>query len=129
LAYVVGKVATLARKRVLIVDDNDDFRVLLRRHLEDHGYNVVGEARNGPEGVSMAFKLNPDFLTLDYQMPYLTGKEALEHIQEIRPNTKVIVVSATLPEAPEWADHFVPKTDFTRLAALIEEIDGKEDQS
>ena len=124
MAYVVRKVVTLPRKRVLIVDDNDDFRVLLRRHLEDHGYSVVGEARNGPEGVSMAFKLNPDFLTLDYQMPYLTGKEALEHIQEIRPNTKVIVVSATLPEAPEWADHFLPKTDFTGLASLIEQLDA-----
>lgn len=127
MAYVVRKVAALARKRVLIVDDNDDFRVLLRRHLEDHGFAVVGEARNGPEGVSMAFKLNPDFLTLDYQMPYLTGKEALEHIQEIRPNTKVIVVSATLPEAPDWADHFLPKTDFNRLAALMEELDPRDD--
>jgi CheY-like chemotaxis protein len=105
------------------VDDNDDFRVLLRRHLEDHGFVVVGEARNGAEGVSMAFKLNPDFLTLDYQMPYLTGKEALEHIQEIRPETKIIVVSATLADPPEWADNFLSKTEFTKLASVIEALD------
>lgn len=123
MTYSVAEGGPLTRKRVLIVDDNDDFRVLLRRHLEDHGFHVVGEARNGAEGVSMAFKLNPDILTLDYQMPYLTGKEALEHIEEIRPDTKVIVVSATLADRPEWADNFLSKTEFTKLAAVIEALD------
>lgn len=126
MPYAVMEGELLARRRVLIVDDNDDFRVLLRRHLEDHGYSVVGEARNGAEGVSMAFKLNPDFLTLDYQMPYLTGKEALEHIEEIRPNTKVIVVSATLREAPGWADNFVSKEEFTKLASLMASLEEAE---
>lgn len=124
MTYAVTEGGLLTRKRVLIVDDNDDFRVLLRRHLEDHGFLVVGEARNGAEGVSMAFKLNPDFLTLDYQMPYLTGKEAMEHIQEIRPNTKIVVVSATLAEQPDWADNFVSKAEFTKLAALFQSLDG-----
>lgn len=112
----------MVRKRVLIVDDNDDFRLLLRRHLEDNGFTVVGEARNGAEGVSMAFRLNPDFLTLDYQMPYLTGREALEHISEIRPNTTVVVVSGTLGEPPEWADNFVNKADLTRLADVLRSL-------
>jgi CheY-like chemotaxis protein len=112
----------MAGRRVLIVDDDDDFRLLLRRHLVDHGFVVVGEARNGAEGVSLAFKLNPDFLTLDHQMPYLTGQQALEHIEEIRPDTKVIVISATLRDPPEWADNFLGKERFTELAALMESL-------
>jgi hypothetical protein len=47
--------------------------------------------------VSEAFKLNPDVITLDHQMPLLTGEHALEHIREICPNAKVVVVSAFRP--------------------------------
>jgi CheY-like chemotaxis protein len=106
-------------RTVLLVDDDEDFRTLLRMHLERGGYQVVGEAANGAAGVAEAFRLNPDVLTLDVQMPYLTGQDALEHIREIRPKTKVIVISATITEPPDWADVFVHKSEIAGLPELL----------
>jgi two-component system chemotaxis response regulator CheY len=113
----------LAARTVLIVDDDEDFRSLLRMHLETHGFEVVGEATNGAAGVSEAFRLNPAFLTLDQQMPYLTGEQALEHIREIRPHTKVVVVSGTLTDAPDWADVFLSKDRIRELGPLLLALD------
>jgi CheY-like chemotaxis protein len=110
--------------RVLIVDDDADFRLLIRMHLEDRGYQIVGEASNGATAISAAFKLDPDVITLDYQMPLLTGDLALEHIREIRPNAKVVVLSATLGEPPEWADVFLPKDRLVDLPDVLDRLFG-----
>jgi CheY-like chemotaxis protein len=109
---------------VLIVDDDADFRLLIRMHLEDRGYRIVGEASNGATAISSAFKLDPDVITLDYQMPLLTGELALEHIREIRPDAKVVVVSATLREPPEWADDFLPKDRLVELPDVLDRLFG-----
>jgi two-component system chemotaxis response regulator CheY len=109
-------------RTVLVVDDDEDFRTLIRMHLERGGYQVVGEAANGAAGVAEAFRLNPDVLTLDVQMPYLTGEDALGHIREIRPNTKVVVISATVTEPPEWADVFLHKSELSGLPRLLDEM-------
>jgi CheY-like chemotaxis protein len=111
-------------RRVLIVDDDADFRLLIRMHLEDRGYQIVGEASNGATAISASFKLDPDVITLDHQMPLLTGDLALEHIREIRPNAKVVVLSATLGEPPEWADAFLPKERLVDLPDLLDRLFG-----
>jgi CheY-like chemotaxis protein len=108
--------------RVLIADDDPDFRVVLRAHLEEHGFVVVGEAANGASAISMTFREDPDFLTLDSHMPHLGGEEALEHITEIRPRTQVIVVSGTIDMQPEWADIFVSKIDLDSLGPLLQRL-------
>jgi two-component system chemotaxis response regulator CheY len=116
--------------RVLIVDDDESFRQLIRMHLERAGFWVVGEAPNGAQGVSDAFRLNPDVMTLDHHMPHLTGERALEHIREIRPKTIVVVVSGTVEEPPAWADTFLPKERVADLPALlIRMLAARDDES
>jgi CheY-like chemotaxis protein len=110
--------------RVVIADDDPDFRQILRSHLEAHGFVVVGEAANGPAAVSITFKEDPDFLTLDSHMPYLGGEEAMEHIADIRPGTTVVAVSGSIDRAPEWAEEFVPKTELSRLGPLLNRLRG-----
>lgn len=61
---------------VLIVDDDADFRSLLRQLVEQCGYRVVGEAADGAEGVAMATALRPDVITMDLEMPRLDGVAA-----------------------------------------------------
>lgn len=58
------------------------------------GYNVVGEAVNGHEGIDMAGKLKPDLVTVDFTMPEKGGLESLEEIQAAHPGAKVIAVTA-----------------------------------
>ncbi len=65
--------------RVLVVDDEEPARQILREYLSrEEGFEVVGECRNGFEAVKAVAELSPDLLLLDIQMPKLTGFEVLE---------------------------------------------------
>jgi two-component system LytT family response regulator len=68
-----------AALRVLVVDDEEPARALLREYLERAGgVEIVGECRNGFEAVKAVNDLGPDLLFLDIQMPKLNGFEVLE---------------------------------------------------
>ncbi len=79
--------------RVLVVDDSALIRQMLVRALSlDPRIEIVGTARNGVEAIEQARALNPDVITLDVDMPELTGLEALVHI---RKNSTARVVMLT----------------------------------
>ncbi|QJW45172.1 response regulator [bacterium BFN5] len=80
--------------KVLTVDDAVFIRVTLRQMLERHGYEVVGEAGNGVEGIEKYKELQPDLVTMDITMPEMDGIEALREIKQINPQAKVIMISA-----------------------------------
>lgn len=81
-------------KKVLIVDDAAFMRAILRRILEENGYQVIGEADNGVDGVERYKDLQPDIVTMDITMPEMGGIEALKTIKEFDSAAKVIMVSA-----------------------------------
>lgn len=62
-------------KKILVVEDNDKNRVLLRDILLYHGYEVM-EASNGEEGIRMAREERPDLILMDLQMPVMNGYDA-----------------------------------------------------
>jgi DNA-binding NarL/FixJ family response regulator len=57
------------RPRVVVVDDHAGFRATARRLLEADGFDVVGEAADGPDGVAAARALRPDLLLVDVGLP------------------------------------------------------------
>ncbi|HWQ50707.1 MAG TPA: response regulator [Terriglobales bacterium] len=79
---------------VLVVDDAAFMRMSIKKVLERHGFEVVGEAENGIEGVAKYLELKPDLVTMDITMPEMTGIEALKNICQQDPNAKVVMVSA-----------------------------------
>jgi len=82
------------RHRIVVVDDNDDVRGLLREQIEAIGeYAVVGEAGDGEEAVRVVHSLQPDVVLLDLSMPRMDGLEALPLILEAVPDVQVIVLS------------------------------------
>jgi len=81
-------------RRVLIADDSDDVRMLVRMKLEMHGVaDVVGEAEDGLMAVEQATLLQPDLVLLDLAMPRMDGLEALPLIRDAAPKTRVVVLS------------------------------------
>lgn len=79
--------------RVLIVDDSALIRQILARALSlDPRVEIVGVAQNGVEAIEKARQLNPDVITLDIEMPQLTGIEALPHLAK-HSDARVVMLS------------------------------------
>ncbi len=79
--------------RLLLADDHRMLREGLRRSLEDHGFEVVGEAANGQEAYQMATELAPDVVLMDVTMPVLDGVEATRLIHGAVPGTAVVMLT------------------------------------
>jgi two-component system, OmpR family, alkaline phosphatase synthesis response regulator PhoP len=70
----------LMAKRILIADDEDNIRELVRASLEDEGYELF-EARDGEEAVAVAKKIKPDLIVLDVMMPGKVGYQVCEEVK------------------------------------------------
>jgi DNA-binding NarL/FixJ family response regulator len=87
------------RIRILVVDDHAIFRAGLRRLLEDQGFEVVAEAGDGGSAVRLARSLSPDVVTMDTDMPGMSGVEATERILRAAPAARVLVLSNSKAES------------------------------
>lgn len=80
--------------RVLIADDHAVVREGIRRVLGTEAeFEIVGEAVNGSDAVSLSRKLEPDVVVLDLSMPELSGFEAAERIRSTVPATRMLILS------------------------------------
>jgi len=79
--------------RVLLIDDNDVTRSLLRGMLRGEDYEVVGEARNAEQGLEMAQRVEPDIICLDIEMPGKSGIEILPDLREALPKARILMVT------------------------------------
>jgi len=91
---------SLKKTTILIVDDNTIVRQSLCSLLKPEGHlTVVGQARNGREGVKLARTLRPDVVLMDIAMPVLNGLEATREILAANPKAKVLMLSAHSDDA------------------------------
>lgn len=81
-------------KRILLVDDANIIRLMLRKILVEGGYEIAGEASTGEEAIKKYSELKPDLVTMDITMNGMGGINALKAIREIDSNAKVIMCSA-----------------------------------
>ena len=81
-------------KNILIVDDAQFMRMMLKDILTKNGYNIVGEAGNGAEALTKYKELQPDLVTMDITMPDVDGIQGLKSIREFDPNACVVMCSA-----------------------------------
>lgn len=105
--------------RVLIVDDQEPFRLAARMVVElTDGFEVVGEADSGEEGVELARTLEPDLVLMDVNLPGMNGLEATRQILAETTDTRVLVLSTYEPQEYEsraveaGAIGYVPKSAF-----------------
>lgn len=81
-------------KRILVVDDALFMRKMMTDLLNNAGFEVVGEASNGEEALTMYKKLLPDLVTMDITMPEVNGIQGVRLITAEFPDAKVIMCSA-----------------------------------
>jgi len=121
-------------RRILIVEDNPQNRLLVKDVLEFHGYEIM-EAEDGQAGIEMAKKYKPDLILMDLQMPVMDGFTAGKIIRS-DPDTKnikmIAVTSFAMLRDKERVmeagfDHYLPKPINTReLPDLVRRILGSE---
>ena len=110
---------TNSAKTVLIVDDDEEIRHVLRILCETEGMEVIGEASNGVETVPLALTHQPDFVILDYMLPRLDGEGTAEILRAITPQSKIVAFSAILEDRPDWADAYLNKDRIAELMPLL----------
>ncbi len=83
------------KKKVLIVDDATFIRNRIKKIVEKIEYaDVIGEASNGDDAITLYKELKPDLVTMDLIMPQSDGVKAIEEIMKYDKKAKIIVISA-----------------------------------
>ncbi|HEX9311766.1 MAG TPA: response regulator transcription factor [Actinomycetota bacterium] len=111
--------------RVLIVDDQEPFRLAARMVVEaTDGFEVVGDAESGEDSVEAAHELDPDLVLMDVNLPGINGLEATRRILD--GSTRVVILLLSTYEEAEYAPRaaecgaaaYIPKSSFSpeRLA-------------
>ena len=101
--------------KILIIEDDDEVRNLVKRVLIKEGHEIF-EAADGILGVSAFRKTDPDIVISDIVMPNQDGFETIEEILTIEPNTKIIVIAGGGSRPPDR--HFKHAKNIGALKTL-----------
>src|SRR6202030_261772 len=84
---------SVRRRRILVIDDGDSVRNIIRIFLERDGFEVCGEAADGVEAIEQAKKLKPDLIVLDLAMPRMNGAEAASILSSTMPDVPIVLLT------------------------------------
>ena len=90
-------------RTILVVDDFDDTRLLLRTWLQRRGFRVI-EAEDGVEAVKQATTENPDLIIMDMEMPQLDGLAATRQIRLVKKSGDVPIVAVSAYGADQFRE-------------------------
>lgn len=115
--------------KILIVDDSIVMRKNLSSILKSAGHEVVGEATNGRQAVTLYSELEPDLVTMDISMPILSGVEAVKRIIKEDPKAKIVMISAVNQKKMVFnalnsgAKHYIVKPiEQKKVIAVVDEV-------
>ena len=118
---------------ILLVEDTEDNRFMMRRLLEMSGYRVV-EATNGEEAVSLAQSERPDAILMDLSLPVIDGLAATRAIRKLDGLGSVPIVAVSAHDTSDFksdalaagCNSYITKPiDFSQLEILIARLLGK----
>ena len=118
------------QQTILLVEDFDDTRLMMKLWLQKKGYRVI-EAENGQQAVDLAQREQPDLIIMDMMMPGLGGLDATRQIREYRTLRQTPIVAVSAYGADEYraraldagCNEYVPTPfDPEKLSQLIERL-------
>ncbi len=126
-----ASVAPASRRRLLLVEDNDDSARALKSALEQLGY-VVALAHNGPVALNVARSFEPDVVLMDIGLPVMDGWELARRLREVRGGTQdtpVVAVTAFDRDVDKqrsteagFVEHLVKPIDLAKLQEVVESL-------
>ena len=118
-------------KRLLVTDDAIIIREMIKETAVEAGWEIVAEASNGQEAVEQFRQFQPDAVTLDLVMPEHDGLHALRGIKKLKPDAKVLIISAlqqkdALKDAISMGafDFIVKPFDKATVTSALENMTG-----
>jgi CheY-like chemotaxis protein len=117
-------------RTVLVVEDTEDNRFMMRRLLEMSGYTVI-EARNGEEAVRMARESEPKLILMDLSLPVIDGLAATRLIRQLPAMKATPIIAVSAHDSADFQEHamhagcngYVTKPiDFGELDQLIADL-------
>lgn len=121
----------MERKRILIIDDEEDFCSLVKTGLETRSDFEVSIATNGKEGIELARMIRPDLILLDVTMPEIDGFQVLEKLKKDKNTVSIPVVMLTARDDIEYKrkaaqlfneGYLTKPVEFSVLKSMIENI-------
>lgn len=88
----------MTQPKIMVVDDEPIIRMDLREMLENEGYQVIAEAKNGEEAVSLAHRHKPDLIIMDVKMPVLNGIKASSIIRSFSDSSILLLTAYSQKE-------------------------------
>src|SRR6195256_6936755 len=126
-----------ALRTILLVEDFDDTRLMMKMWLAKNGYRVV-EAETGEEAISVAQRELPDLIIMDIMMPGMNGLDATQRIREYQALSRTPIVAVSAYGADEYRslaidagcnEYVSTPFDPHALATLIESLISKRESS
>ena len=115
-----------AQPTVVIVDDSDEVRLLIRRRLELSGmFDVVADGRDGAEAIGLAYRHQPSLMVLDASMPVMDGLEALPGILTVAPETKVVIFTGFEERSLAGRAKELGAADFVEKSFPIDQLPSR----
>ncbi|MDR1365558.1 MAG: response regulator [Holosporales bacterium] len=105
---------------ILIIDDSKVARMMLKKILNDLGYDNIAEAVDGPDGIACYAEKEPNLIFLDIVMPGMTGDEVLANIRALDEKTPVIILSSASSEIQVDICRQVGISDFIKKPLTME---------
>jgi DNA-binding NarL/FixJ family response regulator len=129
---VLSTLRSVCAKTILLADDNEQMRNLIREALERNGrFEIVGEATTGADAVAKPKALAPDLVILDVSMPGLNGLEVAGILRYIEPKIRILMLMMYAEDISKnqasvlRIDAVFSKSDG--LAKLIEQVESLRD--
>jgi DNA-binding NarL/FixJ family response regulator len=114
--------------RVVIIDDEPDFRLLVKARLRIAGFTIVGEAADGHQGIDTVARLHPDIVVTELLTPVMNGIETTRTIRTRFPSIRIVAVTLSLDQRlrtealAAGADAYLSKTALDDLVQTLESI-------
>lgn len=117
---------------VLLVDDDEDLRNLLRAALANSEVlDVIADAADGETALRLAAEMHPDIVVLDLGLPGIAGREVLTRLRELHPDVRVVIFTGDETEGRSSAVAFaaagvvVKGERLSRLLSVLEDVAGQ----